>query len=179
MSSLSLSLLRRGRRFGRRGLLIAGAAGLVGGCGFRPLYGTTANGETVTEGLQSVDVGVIPDRTGQILRTLLIQRLNPRGVPTEPRYQLTARVTESEERLGVTDADDATRANLTLVVNYDLRNAETRDSVTAGQLRTITSFNILDDEYATRVGRDSARERGLTQSADDLVLRLSLLLNRG
>ena len=168
-----------GRHVGRRGLLLTGAAALLGGCGFRPLYATSANGATVTEGLQAIDVGVIPDRPGQILRTLLIQRLNPRGVPTEPRYQLTARVTESEERLGVTDADDATRANLTLLVNYNLQDVETRDTVTNGRLRTITSFNILDDEYATRVGRDSARERGLTQSADDLVLRLSLLLNRG
>ena len=167
-----------GRDLGRRSLLLTGAAALLGGCGFRPLYAPTATGSTVSEGLQSVEVGVIPDRTGQILRTLLIQRLNPRGIPDGPRYRLAARVTESEEELGITDTDDATRANLTLDVLYELEDVETRDTVTTGRLRTTTSFNILDDEYATRVGRDSARERGLTQSADDLVLRLSLLLSR-
>ena len=163
----------------RRFLLLSGCAVLVSACGFRPLYAPTATGTTASDELQSVEVGTMRDRSGQILRALLIERLNPRGVPSEPRYRLDAEIDESEDELGVTDTDDATRANLTLVVRYELADVESGEVVNTGAVRTITSFNILSDEYATRTGRDSARERGLTQTADDLTLRLALLLDRG
>ncbi len=66
----------------------------LGGCGFRPLYGSRGNAPGAVE-LAAVTVGPIADRLGQILRNDLTERLSPLGESFEPRYRLDAKLSES------------------------------------------------------------------------------------
>ena len=75
---------RRARVMLRRTVLAA-AVLLLSACGFRPLYATGGVAD-VSEELSQIEVAVIPDRPGQILRNYLIQGLNGGGRPAQPAY---------------------------------------------------------------------------------------------
>ena len=94
--------------------------GLLGACGFRPLYGDrTAAGGAPSE-LASIKIAAIPDRIGQQLHNYLLTALNPRGQPRRPRYILHTRINESISSLAVRKSAFATRANLAVTAHYNL-----------------------------------------------------------
>ncbi len=158
-------------------LLALGPA--LAGCGWRPMYGDLGGRESVAHAaFQEIQVGVIPDRSGQILRNFLIRQLNPAGRPTDPRYRLDVTVAESVQDLGVLQDDTATRANVIVNASYRLTEIDTGTALTSGSLTAITSSNILRDEYATRVATESARDRGLRELSNLIRLRLGLYFNR-
>ena len=58
-------------RLGRRRFLAGAGVLALSGCGFQPMYGTGSDFGTVAADLASINVAVIPDRTGQLLRAYL------------------------------------------------------------------------------------------------------------
>ena len=165
----------------RRRLLAALGIGLglaAGGCGFRPLYGTAAGGP-VHESFASIRIAVIPDRSGQIMRNFLIQRLNPDGRPAEPAYELQVALAEREQRLAITQEDVAERSNLFVTATYNLRDIAANAVVFSNSNTTITSFTILLDEVATLSAEQDARERALRSLSHQIRLELALHFQRG
>ena len=152
-------------------LVLAGAAG----CGFKPLLATDggARGE-----LARVHIERIDDRTGQQLRNALLVSFPP-GDPNAPAaWRLKVTLVESTKRLGVVKQDVATRANLTLTARYVLEDAAGGRTATAGELRSVNSYNILDSPYGTLAAERNARTRGVRQLADGLTARLAAWLYR-
>ena len=151
--------------------------GLAGaGCGFRPLYGTA--GGDVPGSFAAIRVAVIPDRSGQILRNFLIQRLNPDGRPADPLYELRVTLTEREQRLAITQDDVAERNNLLVTASYSLRDVVAGTELFNDRSTAITSFAILLDEVATLSAEQDARERALRRLSDLIRLELALYFQR-
>jgi LPS-assembly lipoprotein len=167
---------RRGRRRAAAAALLAAALGLAG-CGFQPLYGEGPAGPA-DERFAEIRVGVIPERSGQILRNFLIQRLNPGGRPADPAYTLAVSLRERQQQLAITQEDVAERANLLVTARYALRDLDSNQVVFEGRQTTITSFNILRDEVATLSAEQDARQRALRALSDDIRLRLGLYFQR-
>jgi LPS-assembly lipoprotein len=165
---------RRGRRSPAAAALLAAALALAG-CGFQPLYGESPTGP-VDETFADIQIGVIPDRSGQILRNFLIQRLNPGGRPADPAYFLSVNLRELQQRLAITQEAVAERANLLVTANYWLRDVESDEVVFQGGQTVITSFSILRDEVATLSAEQDARQRALRELSDTIRLRLALFL---
>lgn len=163
------------RRVLAAGLAAAGIAAL-GGCGFQPVYGRRA---PVAAQLNEVAIALIPDRSGQRLRNLLIDRFYIRGRPAEPAYRLDIALAAVEERLGIQKDATATRAQLWMTAAYRLIDQVGDRIVLETQSRALVSYNLLTDPYATLVSRQDAFERGLVQLADDITSRLSLYFTRG
>lgn len=69
-------------------------AGLLTGCGFRPLYKQTSNTDTVKD-FSQISVAQPEDRPSQQLRNYLLDTLTPHGQPDRPLYRLEYRLTES------------------------------------------------------------------------------------
>lgn len=163
-------------------LMLGGAAALglpaLSGCGFRPLYGAASpSGQTAGQ-LAQVEIARIPDRTGQLLRTYLIRLFNPGGRPETPLYRLDVSVQEARQNLGIAKDATATRANLLIngtAVLFDLRTGAALYQRPVG---TITSFNILQDEFATLTAERDARDRALRQIATDIQTQIALYFNR-
>ncbi|MCM0018644.1 MAG: hypothetical protein NBV67_01485, partial [Tagaea sp.] len=85
-------MIGRARRPSRRALSAALAAAFVlAGCGFEPLHRTTARG-SAADSLAAIRIDPIADRSGQILRNYLLDRLSPRGTPARPDYVLRVRL---------------------------------------------------------------------------------------
>ena len=156
-----------------RSLALLGAAAVVAGCGFRPLYGTT-DARDAPEQLAAVHIEPIADRTGQILRNHLLDLLNPRGRPTEHRYVLFVKLGEEIQGLAVAKSELATRANLRLSASFTLTQVDGGRFILTGNSVIVSSFNILGAEsLATLVAEKDARARALGQIARDITTRLA------
>jgi LPS-assembly lipoprotein len=146
---------------------------LLPACGFSPVYATAAR-----PNLANVAVANIPERAGQQLRLALTDRLYGAASPITPsRYLLEVNLTRSTENLSIQRNDVATRARLTLLAAYILRDRTTGEVVTEGRERSFVSYNILSGPYATITAEQSATERGIQEVANMITNRLALALS--
>jgi len=150
-----------------RTIFLLAAFGFLGGCGFQPLYGKSFDAYAPVE-FAAIKVKPIRNRIGQQLHNHLLSLLNPGGRPKKLRYVLAATVFESISSLGVKKNTFATRANLTLRVNY-ISGGET---VLSGNETIIVSYNILDSDFATLIAEKDARARAVRELA--LAIRTHL-----
>src|SRR5262245_5494740 len=68
-------------------------AGILAGCGFRPLYRQDSSSASVPQFAQ-IAIAQPEDRPSQQLRNNLLDLLTPRGTPDRPLYLLDYRVSE-------------------------------------------------------------------------------------
>jgi LPS-assembly lipoprotein len=160
-------------------ILIGFTAILLSGCGFTPMYGSQSNQSDVAipSQLSQIAIDIIPDREGQTLRNALIDRLYQNGYPNAPIATLkVSQIKEARNELDLTKSSDATRAQLRMSSTMTLTD-KSGAVVLTRPLKTITSFNILGSEFATRVTEESARQSGLQDLARQIELNLSLYYN--
>lgn len=161
-------------------VLIFASLLLLTACGFHPVYGVNKyepRGVEVTLG----DIGIsnIPDREGQVLRNLLIDRFYRGGRPEFERYRLqVSPVHENITDLDITKTADTTRAQLRLTTTMALLDASDQRTVLQRSLQAVTSYNILSSEFATRVSEQNARENALADLARQIERQITLHLKR-
>lgn len=156
-------------------LLIAGL--LLGACGYKPLYGqnTGAPGTpSAQRHLESISVKPIPDRVGQMMRTALMRGLNPRTKRSVHAYDISITLDETLATLAVEQSAFATRANLTLTANYVLTRRADRLNLTSGSVKSVSSYNILASEFATKAAKDDSRSRAIQDVSETLRTRLAI-----
>lgn len=159
------------RRALLRGTAVAGFALVTAACGYTPMYGGGARNGPVARELAAVSVGIARDRVGQIMRTQIEQQVAAAGrnVPKVYSLDFTTNLTSTE--IGIAKDATATRANITYTVTYTLLK-EGRP-VFQRTASSISSYNILDDQYAAVVSREDAEERAAKDVARQIVNRLS------
>jgi LPS-assembly lipoprotein len=148
----------------------------IPGCGFQPLHPPSASG--ATSPVEGVKIDVIADRSGQILRNLLLDRMNPDGTPVSPRYLLQVKVNETVSELAIRADAAATRGDVSLIANYVLRDSATGEAVLTGTSRAASGYDIVRSPYAALTARQAGRDRSLRVIADDIVNRLAVHLSR-
>ena len=155
-------------------LLIAGAG--LASCGYKPVYGKKG---LVRQDMAQVDVGKIPNREGQVLHNALIDQINPRGAPgAAAPYRLTIKYAESVGLVALRRDETATRANLRVSVDFELRETASGVVVFRGRSRRTASYNLVQSEYANVVARRTAQRRAADLIAEDIATRLALYFNR-
>jgi len=181
-SSTSLSEPRM-RHASRRRLLALGAAGVtLAGCGFRPLYapegGATAEADpALREVLAATEVARIPERSGQLLRRALQERLGRAGSAT-PTRELRVSLQFATEPEGFRRDGTPTRLRYTATASWLLVSLATPPASTLqGVERSFDAFDVPDNQFfAADFARDATVQRLIRQLADDIVLRLSVQL---
>lgn len=160
----------------RLGLGLAATAGLGGlaACGFRPLHGQQDSDASVAAALAAVRIEPLRDRVGQQMHNFLRDRLNPQGQPSAPTYRLRVQLTESLSELGVRRDETATRANLRINAEFFLVEHGGGGELFAGRSTSTTSYDILENPFASTVSEEDARERALREVADDIRTRLAI-----
>ena len=149
---------------------------IVGGCGFRPLYGRDG-GQSVAGELSLIQIAPINDRLGQQLRNNLLDALAPRGPgPGGSRYLLQVTLTEGISSLAVKKSAFATRANLQLSAQYSLQGIDGKTNLFSSTSRSVSSFNILGSEFATVMAERSARARALKGLGEEIRTQLAVFL---
>lgn len=165
-----------------RGLLAPAAlfgALLLAGCGFQPLYGDRGVGAAAAEKLETVDIAPIPDREGQKLRNLLIDRFYTVSRPAQTRYRLDASINAVEQKLALQKDASAVRAQLLVNVPYRLIDTANGQVVFQSSSRSMISYNILEQHYAGVLTVENAYDRALLEISNDLASRVAMFLGRG
>lgn len=126
-----------------------------------------------------VQVANIPDREGQMLRNVLLDRINRGGYAANPQYRLEmSSLEESKTDLDITKDSDSTRGQLRLESVMTLRDIVSQEVLLRRSLHAITSYNILASEFSTRVTEQNARENAITDLANQVEMQLNLYFKR-
>jgi LPS-assembly lipoprotein len=151
----------------------------LAGCGWQPLYGKIDDtGGNAGEALSNVHVLPIANRTGQNLYNALRDRINPRGVPAQPQYDLVVTINENSVPMLILEDQTASRINLTLYANYALYQRGNKTPIYQGQSQVTTSYDLLSNFYSTVVSQSDAERRGAQNLAGDISDRLAVFLAR-
>jgi LPS-assembly lipoprotein len=180
MSCSRREALRRAGALGAGGLA-AGLLPALGGCGFRPLNATEAEGGPGGAGpnaLANIKIALIADRVGQDLRNQLLDRLTPRGQPDKPSYILEVHLRETIRQLGIRSDATATYASLELGAESILIDPANGRPVFRAQHRSFNSYNIVRSAFANLLAEQDARRRAVVELAEDIQLRVGLFLTR-
>ncbi|MBK8208708.1 MAG: hypothetical protein IPK78_00900 [Rhodospirillales bacterium] len=100
--------------------------------------------------------------------------LDPAGAAGVPdRYTLSVQLREKVDTFAVERSGFATRASIELIAAYSLQENATGTRVLAGSTRTISAYNLLDNDFSTVVAADDARNRAVQQLAYEIRNRLA------
>ncbi|MBS4044739.1 MAG: hypothetical protein KG075_00245 [Alphaproteobacteria bacterium] len=152
-------------------------AGIVAGCGFRPLY-KQAGGTNAVQEFSQIIVAQPEDRPSQQLRNFLLDSLTPHGQPDRPLYRLDYRLTETVGSVFVTRTEEITRNNLQITASVYLRDYQTGAILTSLSTNSQASYNVTQADYANLVSEKNARERALRDVAEQIRLRLGNYFDR-
>jgi LPS-assembly lipoprotein len=175
---------RKPPRTNRPAAVGALAAGLfaLGACGFQPMYASQAgpgSGQISPEVPGSVAIAPIPERIGQQLHNALRDRLNPQGQPTDPAYRLKVSIGSVSEPSTLRDDGTATRRNFRLKANWQLDDYARRARLFRSTATATSSYNVVDQPYATMAAFRDAQARAVDQVARDIAARVSGVLAAG
>lgn len=161
--------------------VILSALLILSGCGFQPLHGQVfdKDGVALIEEFKSISIGNIPNREGQILRNLLIDRFYRDGRATDVVYRLQlSPLVEVKRDLDITVESDSTREELRIDTNMQLIDVKTGQTLVSRKLFTTTSFNVLENEFAKRVSEQNSRKNALNDLARQIELHVALYFKR-
>ena len=145
------------------------------GCGFQPLYSHgSGNSSHVVNQLSRIQISPIENRSGQILRNFLQDKLTPSGVPFSPTYKLTISLKETRSDMGILRDSTSTFAKVKMGAKYQLINIETKNILDSGTVSSTTVFNIVSSEYANLSAQKDARRRTVRIISDLVKERLAL-----
>ncbi|MFI5017020.1 MAG: LPS assembly lipoprotein LptE [Dongiales bacterium] len=154
----------------------------LAGCGWQPLYGVTKDtgaAGSAAQQMSQIHINPIADRVGQQLYNTLRDRMNPQGVPQNPTYDLIVTLRQSGAQSLINPDQTAARIDLTFYADYNLYRRDAPGvSVFHGQSRNTTSYDLLNDPYASVVSADDAKRRGAQSLADDIANRLATYLSQ-
>ena len=162
----------------RRTLLSLPLAMLLPGCGFHPIYAAHGESQGPAEaGMGAVNVALIPERSGQILRLALQQRLGP---PTSPRYDLAVSFSLNGEPIAIQTNSVPARVRLIGTAAWTLRAEDTAQStMTSGTARVVDGFNEIDTQaFAADLESEAVQKRIALAIADQIALQLALYFER-
>ena len=167
----------------RRTVLAACAGGLLAGCGFRPMYATKGDGTPgpAEEGLGQISVGLIPERTGQLLRLALQSRFDRGGSGVARRYDLTASYGFFGELQSIEQLNSApTRYRLVGVAAWSLISQDAqRKTLVSGTARAMDGLNLFNQQFFAMDMETEAVQRRVTDAvADQITLQLAAYFNR-
>jgi LPS-assembly lipoprotein len=146
------------------------------GCGLRPLYGG-GESSSVSQGLQTIEVGKIPGQVGWLTRNALVDRLGGEAEGTG-KYRLEVELDDNITGFGIRGDSATTRERRTLRARYrlvDLANGAVVLDATAG---SDAGIDVVSSEYATVAAEQSAVERLVVVVADQIVARLATFAAR-
>jgi LPS-assembly lipoprotein len=164
-------------RLTRRHLLSLIPVSAVAGCGFQPIYMPTATGQPgpAQRELAAVNVDIIPDRPGQLLRQALQERLASDS-GARHRYDLKVVFWIAGEGIAIQSDNSASRVRLIGHANWTLTTLTSpRIQITTGTGRATDGFNVFHSQYfASDLDNEEATRRLTRELADQVVMQLAM-----
>ena len=169
------------RGLSRRSALSLGACATVTGCGFQPIYMRTASGEPgpAQRDLAAVNVAIIPDRPGQLLRQALQERFGSDAGDTPARYKLAVAYSVAGQATNILQSSIPTRVRMIGTANWTLTGVDGTPTVTSGTAKAVDGFDILDQQYfAADLSTEQTQKRLASALADQITVQLAVFFRR-
>jgi LPS-assembly lipoprotein len=146
---------------------------LLAGCGYRPLYSSTAENQGVAAIMASVEIPEADTRVGQIIRNDLITAMRPGNQGSDDRYLL--KMTPVMKTSFVVDKQQpsTTRQEVRLNVVYELVDQKTGNTVHSGKTFSQVSFDVVRQPFADTQAETNAMERAAHEVSGDIRTRLA------
>jgi LPS-assembly lipoprotein len=175
--------LHRRRLLGLGGAALgAGVIGGLTGCSPHPLYAPDAFGngdpqtQTVQAQLREVQVALLPDRTGQLLRQALQSRLEAGETPDYTRYNLAVSFNIAQIGLGVQNDSTITYIRFIATAPWSLtsQDSTTTQVLTSNTAQAADSLNTFDNApFGQELETNTVYARLADAIADQIVVRLA------
>lgn len=147
---------------------------LLAACGFQPIYSSHDHSAPVADEMAQVAIDNIPDRTGQMLRNNLIDRMyGTSGRPRRPLYHLGVELRTTIEDLGIQADATSTRTLLNTYGTYALTDRDGNELI-RGTAHSVASYNKLSDQYGSLASKENAIDRTINEVSEQITNRVSL-----
>ncbi len=173
----------RRRPFGKVGraavmlALLAGAGLTLSGCGgVRPLYGTSASGESTKAMMAAVEIAPIPGRVGQRVRNELIFDTTGGGAKAPSRYTLKIVLREKVTKEMVLRSGDATGEVVTLDAQYQLVNKADNQVLKTGVATGRAAYDRYDKTFSNVRAQYNAQDRAADTIAESIRTQVAAFL---
>ncbi len=166
---------------GRRWVLGRAAALLpLAGCGFHAVYGRAGVTAGASADLAAIHVGLLPERSGQLLRLALQERLERGGAGLGYRYDLQLGFALEDLGIAIQRDNSITRERLIGTADFTLfGNDPSRPTLFGGSARKVDGFDIIDQEFfAADLERETVVRRIAEGLADQISLQLAAYFRR-
>ncbi len=164
----------------RRSFLVGGCLALAG-CGFHPVY-ATRNGRLspAQAELAAIDVALIPERSGQLLRQALQQRFDGPGLALAKRYTLAIGFGISGDAIAIQRDSTPSRVRELGVATWFLKRLDPSATlVSSGVAKSLDGLNIIDQQYFAQDLENEATQRRIANNvADQITLQLAVFFDR-
>lgn len=141
-------------------------------CGFQPLYQQRDEGAAINTEFSHIEVAPIPNRLGQVMHNVLLDRLNPHGTSNNPEYRLVVTVTQQKQGFGFQEDSSVTRENLRLEAHYQLILLESNESILSGVATSNMTYDLVASDFANLTANQDALNRTTEQAVNTIVTRL-------
>ena len=154
------------------------AAALLSGCGFTPMHATSPASSNLMDVQVEVKKGadVIDNQAGFFLTQRLRDRIGSAPDSAPYRVEITPRYRRS--RFGLTDADIASRYDITVTSDWVLVDTANGKTVDKGRTSTTETFGAPDGPYGVITADNVGVEQAAKETADKLILDLARALAR-
>lgn len=154
-------------------LLTAAGASLLllGGCALQPVYGGGGS-SAAAQTLGSIQVSLIEDRAGYLVRQALLDRLAaaPDG---ESRYRLDVALDDEITGRGIRSDVAITRERRTLRARWQLVDTQTDITLIDTTSRSDAGIDVVSSQYAVVAAESEALDRLSREIADQIIARIS------
>jgi hypothetical protein len=165
------------RRVGVALSLMAALSATASGCGWQRLYADPQS-RAASADLRTIKVLPIPERMGQRMALALREALNPTGEPTPVRYTLRTALLFSLSSLGIQTQGTATLGKIDATATCFLVDNASGQNLTTFTSHDQNSFILNPNQYSTAVAEDDAQRRTAAELSQEIMLQLSLFMDR-
>jgi LPS-assembly lipoprotein len=153
----------------RKRLASVGAAGLLAGCGFHPLYEDAGDRpEALADRLAAIKVSQISEHFGQVMTNALHDGLNPDALRVPTQYQLDVALREVTFAFAARADGTPSRNQLTLVATWILRQAGDSKVVASGMTKSNVGYDVLNNDYTNVISSNNNELRAVRDLSDEI-----------
>ena len=151
--------------------LLMVAALVLAGCGYRPMYGSSATSPGVAGSLSSISIPEPTDRTGQLIRNELISSMQTgRG---EDKYMLNLTTTLADNGVILDKQPSVGRQAILITTTYELVDRSTGKILTKGTTFARVPYDVVRQPFADMQAQKDATERAAREVGADIRTRLA------
>lgn len=153
-------------------ILLTVAALALAGCGYRPMYASSASNPGVAGSLAAISIPEATDRPGQLIRNELISSMQT-GKGEEERYLLNLTTVVQDNGVIQKKQPAVTRQAILITTSFELVDRSTGKVVTKGRTFARVPYDVVRQPFADLQAQKDATERAAREVGADIRTRLA------